>query len=209
VEGPSGLSGPVKFALTRVELALVGMVQSRARMGIQENDTATAIEAAQNALSLAQKLNDNDFLGRAYYWMTVALYYAGDDAAQIYMDEAKVLRESIKDDLLRNAVAAWIENDRISKAVNRNALGYRQGLTVNPTWRARHKMSDESRVGQDERGDSSTGHEKRRASKNSSTNSSMISPKNQSQNWRIQHVAGETAESGSPVKPTSGDIIKE
>lgn len=148
-DNPADETAPVLFALTRTEIALVEMVHARAREGAQEGDAAIALAAAQDAVAEAEALDNElytslDYMARAKFWLAVVLFYTGGDVdVESAMKEADALSQHLDDDALSLHFGEWMEENRVSTPVSKVALGYRQNLGSNPTWKRQRRSSGE------------------------------------------------------------------
>jgi hypothetical protein len=141
----SDSTGPIIFALTRVEMAMFEMVVLRAHVGKQPDDTEAALSAAQDAIDLAQATADSDWIGRAYFYMAVATFYQdNEDQAQYYMNLALPYIDSITDSRIRGAMQRWNESSYIASPVNISPQGYRKHFRIDPSWSKRRRSSASS-----------------------------------------------------------------
>lgn len=69
---------PIEITILRIRVHLNNMIGERARHGMQQDDTASAIEIASDALRLSKENGDEIAVARVSFWLGVALYYSDD-----------------------------------------------------------------------------------------------------------------------------------
>lgn len=109
----------VDVAILRIKLSLNNMVRDRALHGIQQGDTAAAVEIALDALKLSRETSDETASVRVSFWLGVALYYNGDiDAAHSYFHKAN--KSMVLPEYEAGYVEGWLE--RCSGSGRKDAL---------------------------------------------------------------------------------------
>ncbi len=121
----------ILFAITRVELAMNEMLDARGAVGFRDNDTNNALNAAIEAITMADALGHRNWQGRAYHWLAVVHYYADHpieavealDKALAHIDESTYEKAKISLD-------SWRLSHCMDRKVPKRKEAYRKKLKI-------------------------------------------------------------------------------
>ncbi len=109
------------------------MTALRSKNGLVYGDTNPAIDAAKNAVQMAETLKtDQNLLGQALFWQAIAQYYDSTDesAAQNILNQANSYSKAIADGGWDEAtlLQEWLQDINISRPVPSGIQRYKDKL---------------------------------------------------------------------------------
>jgi hypothetical protein len=107
------------------------MLDARGDVGFRNNDTSNALNAAIEAIEMADALGHPNWQGRAYHWLAVVHYYADHpiDAVEA-LDRALAHIDKITYEKTKASLDSWRRSHRMDKIVPKRKEAYRKQLKI-------------------------------------------------------------------------------
>ena len=109
------------------------MVAARALNGKRRDDSLAAIHAADVAITMAEKVNEDDITAQASLWAGIAYFYHGDSKrSQFYLDRAHHLKEILELNADKKILHLWTHYGVVNKSAETRREGYDRNYRFAP-----------------------------------------------------------------------------